>query len=151
DVGGSLHEGKTVIDVAGGYQELVLTYFNHLARLQAQRDNLPDRVTRKGDVARTLGFTDKDLQSREETFRRASNRLKANLYPRVFPEKDMMFEVDRKLVSKHDVHDGHKFAINVDGHVANPEISYGLVKFGSWYRTAEWAVSVFLILVGWYI
>ena len=47
-----MHEGKAVIDVAGGYQELVLTYFNHLARLQARGTESPEVVARRLAEAR---------------------------------------------------------------------------------------------------
>src|SRR5579883_2511092 len=94
DIGRALHKGEVVIDVAGGEEELVLTHLNHLAWLQAQHDDLPHRIARERDIARSLSLVDKDLQAREEAPRRALQRLKAQLHAWMFPEQDMVLKVD---------------------------------------------------------
>src|SRR5579859_3826231 len=63
----------------------------------------------------------------------------------------MMLKVNRELISKHDIHNRHKFSINVDYHIAYLEISFRVVEFGPWDSIAEWTTGVFFILVWWYI
>src|SRR5712692_3411217 len=69
----------------------------------------------------------------------------------MFPEEDMMLEVDGELIAEHDIDHGHEFAINRDGHIGYLQRTFGIVQLSFWNSIAEHAVLVLFILVGWCI
>src|SRR5712692_248174 len=115
----ALDEGKAIIDVACSNQELMLAYLNHLSRLQTQSDNLTDRIAREGDVPWSLRLSQENLHACEDAFSHAFHRLEADLHAWVLPEENVMLEVDRKLISQHNVYNWYQFTINGDRQICH--------------------------------
>src|SRR5205807_3516880 len=81
-------------NLVGGHQKQMLAHIDGLARLQRQSDHLAGRVTRKSNVTWALRLRHHQGHAGQQTFECSCQPHRGDGYLRIFPEQDMMREVN---------------------------------------------------------
>ena len=111
-VGCAAHAFEGVVDAVRRGQKLVFANVQFHALRHVDRNDVAGAIAAEGDHAGAPRFGDKHLDARHHALERAFHGPQPNLYGGMFPQKDVMLEVDgpRGHINREN---GHEFAVNV--------------------------------------
>src|SRR5213080_1795732 len=107
----------------------MLAHIDRLARLQRQGNHLAGRVTRKRNVAWALRLRHHQGHARQQTLECSFQPHRCDGYLRIFPEQDMMREINGVTWREIDIGDWNIYALYLAERVA--ELKLGHV-FSAW-------------------
>ena len=82
-----------------------------------QPEHVPDAVPAERDPPGAVGSGQQKRHAGQHPFERAFHRPHGDLHRRVFPQQNVMLEIDSR-VAQFDLERGHQFALDVIGHAA---------------------------------
>lgn len=116
-VGRALDAGEGVFHGVSGGEPLVLAHVHALARLQMDAEHVARAVAAEGDAARPGGAGEQERHAGEHPLEAAFHRVQRDLHGGVFPEQDVVLEIDAGVTQFH-VQRGHELALDVVGDAA---------------------------------
>ena len=116
-VGRAFHAGEGVIHVVGGGEPLMLAHVHALTRRQMQSQDMARAVAAEGDAARSGRAGQQEGHAGKHPLEAAFHRMDGDLHGRVFPEQNVVFEIDAGVAQFH-LQRGHQFALDVVGDAA---------------------------------
>src|ERR1700736_1727693 len=66
----------------------------------------------------------------------------------MFPEQDMMLEVDRHLIAQHNINHRDQLPLNRDGHIGDAQRSLWIMQLGAGHTGPERTIRILLKLIG---
>ena len=95
----------------------MLAHVHALAGRQMQSQDVARAVAAEGDAARPGRAGQQEGHAGEHPLEAAFHRMNGNLHGRVFPEQDVVLEIDAGVAQIH-LQGGHQFALDVVGDAA---------------------------------
>src|SRR5438132_14146119 len=111
-------------DLAGGHQKQMLAHVDGLARLQRKGNQLAGRVTRKSNVTWTLRLRHHQRHAGQQTLECSFQPHRRDGYLRIFPEQDMMREVNGITRREIDIGYRNVYALDLAERVAELKLRH---------------------------
>src|SRR2546430_7800841 len=111
-------------NLVGGHEKQMLAHIDGLARLQRQGNHLAGRVPRKSDVAWALRLRHHQRHPGQQTLEGSFHSHRRDGYLRIFPEQNMMREVNGITWRETDIGYRNVYALYLAEGVAELELGH---------------------------